>query len=71
MRITMKTLYATPDKSVAPGQTADFDDDEATKLIEGGYAVRAGEDEADGHAPEPQRQARTPRNRAVKGTPNR
>ncbi|MEW2383376.1 hypothetical protein AB0873_14975 [Micromonospora sp. NPDC047707] len=53
MRITMKTLYASPERSIAAGATADVPDDEAQDLIDRGFAVPAGADEADGQAPRP------------------
>lgn len=42
-RITMKTLYAGPDRSVQAGQSADFDDTEAAALVAAGYAVYEGD----------------------------
>ncbi|MGW2580831.1 hypothetical protein ACWCYZ_05740 [Streptomyces virginiae] len=40
-RVTLHTLYAGPDRSVAAGQTAEFDDEEAARLTAGGYGVYA------------------------------
>lgn len=51
MRITMKTLYATPERSIAAGATAEVPDKEARDLIAKGYAVPEDADEADGKAP--------------------
>lgn len=42
-RVTMKTLYAGPTRSVQAGQTAEFDDAEAEALVSGGYAVYEGD----------------------------
>lgn len=42
-RVTMKTLYAGPDRSVAAGHTADFEDAEAEGLVAGGYGVYEGD----------------------------
>ncbi|PZG14425.1 hypothetical protein C1I95_21785 [Micromonospora craterilacus] len=39
MRIEMKTLYATPARSIAAGATADLPDDEAQELIDKGFAI--------------------------------
>ncbi|WP_431729938.1 DUF7302 family protein [Verrucosispora sp. TAA-831] len=39
MRIEMKTLYATPDRSIAAGTTANLPDDEAQELIDKGFAI--------------------------------
>jgi hypothetical protein len=50
--IKLKTLYSSPARSVQPGEIAEFDDDEAQGLIDGGYADLVGEpvdeDETDG-----------------------
>lgn len=40
-RVTMSTLYAGPGRTVAAGQTAEFDDAEAGALVNGGYGVYA------------------------------
>lgn len=42
-RVTMKTLYAGPDRSVPAGATAAFDDAEAEALVRGGYGVYEGD----------------------------
>lgn len=46
MRVTMKTLSATPQRTLQPGQTADLPRDEAEALIEGRFAVAADKDPA-------------------------
>lgn len=42
-RVTMKSLYAGPDRTVAAGHTADFEDAEAEALVAGGYGVYEGD----------------------------
>jgi hypothetical protein len=42
-RVTMKTLYAGPTRSVAAGATDEFEDDEAEALVAGGYGVYEGD----------------------------
>lgn len=42
-RVTMHTLYAGPERSVSPGQTAEFADEEAARLVGGGFGVYADE----------------------------
>ena len=42
-RVTMKTLYAGPTRSVAAGVTAEFEDAEAAALVAGGYGVYEGD----------------------------
>ncbi|MEU2450060.1 hypothetical protein ABZ605_08375 [Streptomyces sp. NPDC012765] len=42
-RVTMHTLYAGPERTVAAGQTAEFDDEEAARLTAGGFGVYADE----------------------------
>lgn len=37
-RVTLRTLYASPDRTIQPGETADLDADEAAALVAGGYA---------------------------------
>ncbi|MFP3908000.1 MAG: hypothetical protein ACLFWR_13300 [Acidimicrobiales bacterium] len=51
MKVTMKTLYATPQRVVQPGQTVDLDRKVARRLIETGDAVKASADPAT-HRPE-------------------
>ncbi|MFF0867634.1 hypothetical protein ACFYUV_38135 [Nonomuraea sp. NPDC003560] len=41
MKIKMLTLYASAERSVQPGETAVFPNDEAEELIAGGFAVPA------------------------------
>ncbi|MFD8556629.1 hypothetical protein ACFV1N_04960 [Streptosporangium canum] len=38
MKIEMVTLYASPERTVQPGETALFGNDEAQALIDGGFA---------------------------------
>lgn len=42
-RVTMHTLYAGPERSVAAGQTAEFADEEAARLVAGGFGLYADE----------------------------
>ncbi|WP_329615017.1 hypothetical protein OG244_19450 [Streptomyces brevispora] len=42
-RVRMMALYAGPERSVAIGETAEFDDAEARGLVDGGYGVYADE----------------------------
>lgn len=42
-RVTMKTLYASPSRTVAAGATAEFEDAEAEALVTGGYGVYEGD----------------------------
>ncbi|WP_405710087.1 hypothetical protein OG264_16070 [Streptomyces xanthophaeus] len=42
-RVTMHTLYAGPERSVAAGQSAEFADEEAARLVRGGFGVYADE----------------------------
>ncbi|MGW1035011.1 hypothetical protein ACWD4Z_22845 [Streptomyces antibioticus] len=42
-RVTMKTLYAGPTRSVPAGATAEFEDAEAEALVTGGYGVYEGD----------------------------
>ncbi|MFM9563253.1 MULTISPECIES: Ish1 domain-containing protein [Streptomyces] len=42
-RVTMKTLYAGPERTVAAGATAEFEDAEAEALVTGGYGVYEGD----------------------------
>ncbi len=44
MKIEMKTLYCTPERTVQPGQVAQFPNDEAETLIERGFAVPVDEE---------------------------
>jgi hypothetical protein len=44
VRITMKTLYASPEGALQPGQTADVNPKLGNALVKGGYAV-AGDEE--------------------------
>lgn len=39
MKLEMRTLYATPERSIQPGQQAVFPPEEAERLIAGGFAV--------------------------------
>ncbi|MFD6421712.1 hypothetical protein [Streptomyces sp. NPDC060198] len=41
MRVTMRSLYAGPERTVAAGDTADFGVAEAAALVKGGYGVYA------------------------------
>jgi len=52
-KITMLTLLAGPDRTVPIGATAEFPDDEAAELVDGGYAVYAQEGERQDSAPAP------------------
>ena len=45
MKIEMVTLYASPERTVQPGETALFPNDEAEALIEGGFARAVDADE--------------------------
>ncbi|WP_060880164.1 hypothetical protein [Streptomyces scabiei] len=42
-RVTMKTLYASPERTVQAGATAEFEDAEAEGLVAGGYGVYEGD----------------------------
>ncbi|MFB7171090.1 hypothetical protein ACFCYM_09745 [Streptomyces sp. NPDC056254] len=42
-RVTMHALYAGPERAVAAGQTAEFADEEAARLVGGGFGVYADE----------------------------
>ncbi|NUP21606.1 MAG: hypothetical protein HOZ81_37190 [Streptomyces sp.] len=42
-RVTMHTLYAGPERAVAAGQTAEFEAEEAARLVGGGFGVYADE----------------------------
>ncbi|MFD9445506.1 hypothetical protein ACFWBR_42325 [Streptomyces sp. NPDC060006] len=42
-RVTMKTLYAGPDRTVQAGQTAEFEEAEAEALVAGGYGIYEGD----------------------------
>lgn len=40
-QVTLHTLYAGPERSVAAGQSAEFADEEAARLVAGGFGVYA------------------------------
>lgn len=44
MKLEMRTLYATSERSIQPGQQAVFPPEEAEALIAGGFAVPVDED---------------------------
>ncbi len=39
MKIQMKTIYASPTRTIHAGQVVEMEDKEAKMLIEGGYAI--------------------------------
>ena len=39
MKIQMKTIYASPKRSIKAGEVVEMEDKEAKLLIEGGYAI--------------------------------
>lgn len=46
-KIRMRTLYATAQRSISPGQVAMVDEAEAEQLVDGGYAVYVRADGSD------------------------
>jgi hypothetical protein len=56
VKVTMKTQYATPERAIGPGQSADLPDAEARDLIDKGFAVAA---EAEADAPASTRKRRS------------
>ncbi|WKV74227.1 hypothetical protein AW27_023585 [Streptomyces sp. PCS3-D2] len=52
-RVTLHTLYAGPERSVAAGQTAEFEAQEAARLVDGGFGVYADEPRRKAPAEEP------------------
>ncbi|MCY0919610.1 MULTISPECIES: hypothetical protein [unclassified Streptomyces] len=51
-RVTMHSLYAGPERAVQAGDTADFEDEEAARLVDGGFATYADKPAPDGPADE-------------------
>jgi len=47
MLIIMKTLYASPERSIQPGETVDLPSDEAKRLVDGRFAYAVEDDPAE------------------------